>query len=71
MNRNFTDPDNKDSAVKTENIVHEQHHLEKLMKQNQDALEMMGNLMRLIVEKSTYLKIMIWPKTQVKKFEWL
>ena len=53
MNKSFTDPDNKDSAVKAENIVHEPHHLEKLMKQNQDTLEMMGHLMRLMVEKST------------------
>ena len=53
MNKKFTDHENKDTAVTAENIVHEPHHLEKLMKQSQETLEMMGNLMRLLVEKST------------------
>ena len=53
MNKKFTEHENKDSAVTAENIVHKPHHLEKLMKQNPDTLEMMGNLMRLMVEKST------------------
>ena len=61
MNKKFTEHENKSSAVTAENIVHEPHPLEKLMKQNQDTLEMMGNLMRLMVEKLKYLALFFVP----------
>ena len=54
MNKKFTDHENKDSAVIAENIVHEPHHLEKLMKQNQDTLEMMGCLMKMLAGKAAH-----------------
>ena len=52
MNKEFAHTDQIDSAVKDEEIVHESDHLEKLIKQNQDTLEMMGYLMKMLAEKA-------------------
>ena len=54
MNKKFTNTDQNDSAVQVNDIVHQSDHLKRLIKQNQDTLEKMGNLMRLMFEKSTH-----------------
>ena len=52
MNKNFTDIHPKDSAVKADQIVNEPDHLDKLIKQNQKTIDMMGVLMELLVKKT-------------------
>ena len=52
MNKDFTYIDPKDSAVKDGQIVYEPDHLDKLIKQNQKTIDMMGVLMELLVKKS-------------------
>ena len=51
MNKEFADIDQIDSAVKAEEAVHWPDHLEKLIKQNQDALAMTGLLMKMLAGK--------------------
>ena len=52
-NNHYTETDQIASAVKAEEIVHEPDHLEKVIKQNQDTLEMMGYLMKMLAGKAS------------------
>ena len=54
MKRVFADTDQIDSAVTAEKTVHEPDRLEKLIKQNQDTLAMMGHLMKMLAGKAAY-----------------
>ena len=51
MNKDFTDIDPKDSAVKEDQLVYEPDHLDKLIKHNQETINMTGTLMELLVKK--------------------
>ena len=54
MNKEFADTDQIDIAVKAEETVHEPDHLEKLVKQNQETLEMMRYLIKMLAGKAAH-----------------
>ena len=56
MNKEFADTDQTDSAVQAEKTVHEPDHLDKLIKQNQDTLAMMGQLMKMLAGKAACIE---------------
>ena len=54
INKNLTDIHPKVSAVKADQIFYEPDHLDKLIMQNQKAIDMMDVMMELSVKKSPH-----------------